>query len=123
MSIEPRRPCMPSDLMYDSSGAVPQTRHAKFAPRPVFVPFLIATASEAERVPCRTSNRTVFSAWSTTGSTQTCRPGFVESAHLLESGICAPQARFGHLTVRAHSQAITVSPLGPLGYRGPMRFH
>lgn len=31
------------------------------------------------------------------------------------NGICAPQAGLGHFTVRAQSQAITVSPFGPLG--------
>src|SRR5258708_15497950 len=79
--------------------------------------------------PYRTSKRTVFIARSTTGSTHVSLPFLVENAHLLVSGICALHAGFGHLAVRAHSQARTVASPPPcslgsstLGYRCPIPF-
>jgi hypothetical protein len=56
-----------------------------------------------------------LAARSTTGSTQASCPFRVESMNERTSGISIPHAGFGHRTVRAQSQAITVSPFGPFG--------
>ena len=60
-----------------------------------------------------------MAALSTTGSTQARFPFFFDSQKELTSGIWAPQAGLGHLTVRAQSQAITVAlpPPCSLGFR------
>jgi len=50
-------------------------------------------------------------ALSTEGSTHASFPFFVDSTNLLVSGIIAPQAGLGHLTVRAHIHAMTVASL------------
>src|SRR5260370_9809878 len=87
------------------------------------------TVPSGAPAPCRTSKRTVFIARSTTGSTHVSLPFLVENAHLLVSGICALHEGFGHLAVRAHSQARTVASPPPCslgsstyGCRWPIRF-
>src|SRR5260370_35228677 len=87
------------------------------------------TVPSGAPAPCRTSKRTVFIARSTTGSTHVSLPFLVENAHLLVSGICALHAGFGHLAVRAHTQARTVASPPPcsfgssrLGYHWLMLF-
>src|SRR5581483_6414690 len=67
-------------------------------------------------LPVRTSKRTVFAARSTTGSTQARLPGLVDRSNERTSGIRAPQAGLGQVTVRAQSQAMTVAspPSGSL---------
>ncbi len=57
---------------------------------------------------------------STTGSTHARLPFFLLNSNERTSGTCTFTAGFGLFTVRAHSQAITVSPLC-FGYRWPMR--
>jgi len=93
--------------MCSSGETCSQTRQRKFAPRPVF------GGSGGVPRPVRTSKWTVFAARSTIGSTQASLPFFVESANERTSGIRAPQAGFGQLTVRAQSQAITVASPPP----------
>ena len=43
-------------------------------------------------------------------------PFFFESQNELTNGIFAPQAGLGHVTVRAHSQAITVASPPPYSF-------
>ncbi|HEX32394.1 MAG TPA: hypothetical protein ENF88_01730 [Candidatus Acetothermia bacterium] len=51
------------------------------------------------------------------GSTHAFFPFFLDSQNERTSGICAPHAGLGHLTVRAHSQAITVRSRPTYGLR------
>lgn len=55
--------------------------------------------------------------YSIIGSTHASLSFFLETHHLFVSGIVAPQAGLGQVTVRTHSQAITVAstPLYSLG--------
>src|SRR5947209_1336826 len=66
--------------------------------------------------PVRTSKRTVLAVRSTTGSTQAFLPGLVESQNERTRGIRAPQAGLGQITVRAHSQAMTVASPPPCSF-------
>lgn len=49
------------------------------------------------------------SPWTSDGITNVSFPFFLPNHHLLVSGIAIPQAGFGQVTVRAHTQAITVA--------------
>src|SRR6266496_4604931 len=69
-----------------------------------------------------------FLVWSTKGSTHAFFPGLADSKNDRTRGIRAPQAGFGHCTVRAQIHAITLASPPPcssgsftLGYRCPIR--
>src|SRR5205823_2930273 len=100
ITIAAIRPALPSARMWSKGTGVPQTMQV--APRRLTVP------SGGDPLPVATSNRTVLRFLSTTGSTQAFLSALVESRNERTSGICAPQAGFGHFTVRAHNHAITV---------------
>src|SRR6266566_5755204 len=100
----PIRLAFPSARMYARGTELPQTMH--FAPNRFTVP-------SGGPAPYRTSKRTIFTVRSTTGSTHASLPFLVESQKERTIGSCAPHAGLGHLTVRAHSQAMTVASPPP----------
>src|SRR5579884_3325697 len=110
MSCAPIRLAEPWSLICWPSAVSPHTRQRNFAPRPTF------GGSGAVPLPVLTSKRTVFRFASTMGSTHAFLLGLVESQKECTSGICAPQAGFGHFTVRAQSHAITVASPPPYSF-------
>ena len=91
--------------MYSYRIGTPESRHRKL-PRASLVPALAASASGGS--PTFTANR--YPRPSITGSTYASLPRFVDSMKVAASGTSrSAKAGFGLFTVRAHSQAITVS--------------
>jgi hypothetical protein len=100
------RPALPSALMWSPAIGVPDITHLKLAPRASLVPFLADSASFG--FPTFTVNR--YPRSSITGSRYASFPALVESIKVEASGTSTfAKAGFGLFTVRAQSQAITVS--------------
>src|SRR4051812_44643197 len=91
--------------------AVPVKMHEKFAPRPVFVPFLRCSSSSFLSDPVFTSKRQPpLACGSITGSTQALLLALADSMNEEASGTIAPLAAgSGERTVRAHSHAMIVA--------------
>src|SRR5262245_33924488 len=99
-NCEPIRPARPSDRTCAKGTGVSQTMHV--APDRPTVPSIGGPPA-----PKQTSNRTVLP--SATGWTHASLPFLLLSQNERTSGIVAPQAGLGHVTVRAQIHAITVA--------------
>src|SRR5579875_3441123 len=104
MSWAPMRPALPSALMWTSGTGEPHTRHV--APLRPTVP-----STEGPLAPWPISKRTDLP--STIGRAQASLPFFFPNQKERTSGICAPHAGFGQVTVLAQIHAITVASPPP----------
>src|SRR5680860_126904 len=106
MSREDMRPARPSARTCLKGTGDSQTRQR--------APCLLTVPSWGRPSPVFTSKSTLLFSRSTTGTTQVFLFFFLESQNDRTRGISAPQAGLGQVTVRAHSQAITVASPPPL---------
>ena len=104
----PIRRLRPSAERGQKALAVPQTRNSRRAY------LLFPLVAHHRHVHLETERS--LAAWSIWGSIHAFLPALVESANVRTSGIRAPQAGFGHSTVLAQSQAMTVASPPPSSF-------
>src|SRR5690349_19874857 len=103
------RPASASSLMCCSGAICLHARQRNSAPLPTF------GGSSGPRLPELIVNSIDggVTLRFTVGSTHACFPAFFDNQNELTSGICAPHAGLGQITVRAQSHAITVASPPP----------